>query len=311
MPVHPISFTIPPNKVVDRIPTKTRITAAIVPGDTSTYIYKTEADYYKGYQDSYFGITMKKSGWDCMRHYEIMANGCIPYFEGGVDAIPKNTMTLFPKDIIVKTNDLYERVWQKQAHALDEAEERALRSHIEDLLAHTRLHLTTTSIVDYILSASGFDPRAVGRVLFLSGSTDPDYLRCVTLIGFKAVFGSRCHDYPKVAHIYQDYGGDVSRLYGRGMTYSKTVPPSHESREDAYDATVVHDIVNRAYDVIIYGSYHRGTPLLDTVSKVYKPEELIFLCGEDCDWFSNCETHDCALKRDAFSKCNVFIRELA
>ena len=48
-----------------------------------------------------------------------------------------------------------------------------------------------------------------------------------------------------------------------------------------------------------------------TFIQVYKPEELIFLCGEDCDWFSNCETHDCALKRDAFSKCNVFIRELA
>ncbi len=309
MPVHPISFTIPPNKVVERIPKKSRITATIVPGDTSTYIYATEAEYYKGYQESYFGITMKKSGWDCMRHYEILANGCIPYFEGGVDAIPKNTMTLFPKDIIVKTNELYETVWQKPV--MDESDERACNAHIEELLAHTRKHLTTTSVVNYILTASGFDPPAVKRVLFLSGNLDPDYLRCVTLSGFKSVFGSRCHDYPKVPHLYEDYDGDVSRLYGRGMTYSRSVAPSHESRNDADDATVVHDIINHAYDAIIYGSYHRGTPMLDIVFKAYKPEEVIFLCGEDCDWFSECKTHDCVLKRDPFfSKCNVFIREL-
>ena len=32
----------------------------------------------------------------------------------------------------------------------------------------------------------------------------PDYLRCLTLIGFKEKFKSNCHDYVKVEHIYKD-----------------------------------------------------------------------------------------------------------
>jgi hypothetical protein len=42
--------------------------------------YNTEEEYYNEYKKSYFAITTKKCGWDCMRHYEILANGCIPYF---------------------------------------------------------------------------------------------------------------------------------------------------------------------------------------------------------------------------------------
>ena len=72
MPVYPISFSIPPEKIIDYVPTKTRITASIIPGDLSTYIYKTEESYYQGYRDSFFGVTMQKAGWDCMRHYEIV-----------------------------------------------------------------------------------------------------------------------------------------------------------------------------------------------------------------------------------------------
>src|SRR5208283_4616118 len=61
-----------------------------------TYIYDNEADYYKGYQDSCFGVTMKKAGWDCMRHYEILANGCLPLFLD-VHKIPPAVMTHLPK----------------------------------------------------------------------------------------------------------------------------------------------------------------------------------------------------------------------
>jgi hypothetical protein len=60
MPIFPISFSMPPEKIVAAVPPKTRMLAHIIPGDLSTYIYKTEEDYYKGYQDSYFGITKKK-----------------------------------------------------------------------------------------------------------------------------------------------------------------------------------------------------------------------------------------------------------
>jgi hypothetical protein len=39
---------------------------------------------------------MKKSGWDCLRHYEIMMNHCIPLFRD-LPECPSLTMTHFPR----------------------------------------------------------------------------------------------------------------------------------------------------------------------------------------------------------------------
>jgi hypothetical protein len=44
---------------------------------------------------------MKKAGWDCMRHYEILGNNCIPYFIDLEDC-PKNTLTNLPKELLLK-----------------------------------------------------------------------------------------------------------------------------------------------------------------------------------------------------------------
>ena len=32
------------------------------------------------YSNSIFAITNKKLGWDCLRHYEILMNGCVPLY---------------------------------------------------------------------------------------------------------------------------------------------------------------------------------------------------------------------------------------
>jgi hypothetical protein len=300
MPIFPISFSIPPEKIVDAVPPKKRLLAHIIPGDLSTYIYKTEEDYYQGYKDSYFGITTKKAGWDCMRHYEILANGCIPLFQN-IWNIPPNTMVNFPKEICNATNVLYCELLDKE---LDDDDRSRLNAHIEDLLIYTRTHLTTTRAAQNILEKIGF-PNAK-RVLFLSGNLDADYLRCLTLSGFKNLLGAECHDYPKVAHLYDDYDGDFVRHWGGGMTYQKTI--RKENRNDEYDKTVVHDIIDHKYDIIIYGSYHRGTPLLEIVHSFYKQNEIVFLCGEDLSRESNYRIHDCELKR-IDNNYNVFIRE--
>ena len=57
------------SRLPDNHPNKTRDFAVIIPGIKSTYRYTMEEAYYDGYAEAYFGITMKKSGWDCMRHY--------------------------------------------------------------------------------------------------------------------------------------------------------------------------------------------------------------------------------------------------
>ncbi len=51
-------------------------------GGQPTYAFTSEDDYYRDLQASSFGITTKRAGWDCMRHYEIAANGAVPCFRG-------------------------------------------------------------------------------------------------------------------------------------------------------------------------------------------------------------------------------------
>jgi hypothetical protein len=96
--VFPISFSMPTSKINFNKELKARDIAICDPRDKTTYIYNTESDYYKGYNEARFGITMKKAGWDCMRHYEILANGCLPLFLN-INECPIHTMTSFPKQL--------------------------------------------------------------------------------------------------------------------------------------------------------------------------------------------------------------------
>ncbi len=84
-----ISFSIPEEKIVRQLPAKTKLwprhivdpeVAARVPESRTSYAFSTEGEYYADLQASKFGITTKRAGWDCLRHYEIAANGCVPCF---------------------------------------------------------------------------------------------------------------------------------------------------------------------------------------------------------------------------------------
>lgn len=44
------------------------------------YTFDTEDDYYADLRASRFGVTTKRGGWDCLRHYELAANGCVLCF---------------------------------------------------------------------------------------------------------------------------------------------------------------------------------------------------------------------------------------
>lgn len=45
------------------------------------YKFTEEKEYFDDLAKSLFGITMRKGGWDCMRHYEIMAAGSVVMFK--------------------------------------------------------------------------------------------------------------------------------------------------------------------------------------------------------------------------------------
>jgi len=100
--VHPIQFAVPKNLIIDHKPEKeTPRIGTVIPNNVCTYVFKDEKTYYEDYAKSYFGITCKKAGWDCMRHYEIMMNYCFPYFKELKDC-PPLTMFRLPKKLIIK-----------------------------------------------------------------------------------------------------------------------------------------------------------------------------------------------------------------
>lgn len=103
--VHPIGFSIPEEHICATVPDKKRLFSICDPRDRKTYIYKTEQEYYAGYRESYFGVTMQKAGWDSMRHYEIIANGCLPYFLK-LNECPVMALTHLPKIELLQCNEL-------------------------------------------------------------------------------------------------------------------------------------------------------------------------------------------------------------
>ena len=293
--LYPINFSFPKEKVVTNIPIKTKLLAHIIPGDLSTYIYKNESDYYKDYQNSFFAITKKKAGWDCMRHYEIVANGCIPVFLN-IEDCPKYTMVLWPKNLLTEGNLLYNKYKDISFNKLTEKQTEECYSLIQKLLEHMREKLITYKMANYILDKTDYEK--VEKILFLSGTNEnalrPDYLRCMTLHGFKTLFKSKCHDYPKIPHIYKSFiNTKYIDTYGNGMTYSNLLDDS--LHDDNLNHKIEEDIKNKFYDIIIYGSYHRGMPFYELVNQSYKPDEIIILCGEDI--------HDC------FSICHEFLQK--
>lgn len=312
MPVFPISFSIHKSKIINEneIKEKTKLLSFIVAGDTSTYIYNKEHDYYNDYQESLFAITTKKGGWDCLRHYEILANGCIPLFTN-LENCPENTMTHFPKELIIKTNNLYKIITANYTTFSDipPVHIEMFKTHITTLLNYTNEHLTNSIMAKFVLDKSG--QSHTKTILFLSGSVKPDYLRCLTLTGFKDLFGSDCHDYPRIDHIYDDY--PILKLpscYGKGFTYTRNI--NHTLRNPLNDATIENDIRTHKYDIVIYGSYHRGMPFLELVLEYYSPESVILLCGEDCDtkFGKLLNLHHCEHSRFIQNGHNVFVREL-
>ena len=66
-------------------------------------------EYYNEYEKSYFGFTMKKGGWDCHRHYEILMSGSVPYFLDFHEmerARPPYTLPFLPYDLLAKLREL-------------------------------------------------------------------------------------------------------------------------------------------------------------------------------------------------------------
>lgn len=133
----PISFCVPKEKVLSTVPDKEKDVSVIRPNHSGEagWTIKTEEEYYREYASSVAAYTYKKGGWDCMRHYEILMNGCIPLFYG-IESCPKNTLTTLPKKLL---SDIL-------AGNIEPS-----KDVIEHLLGLTRDYMTTEYLANRIL----------------------------------------------------------------------------------------------------------------------------------------------------------------
>ena len=152
--VYPISFSIPKNLInIQPVENKIKIISNSSSYETG-YLYSDEETYYKNYTNSYFGLTKKKAGWDCLRHYEILMNGCLPLFSN-LHNLPKNIMIHWDKELLKESLDLF---WDFRIHKKDfdlnaknisDSVYNELRNKLADNL---KTNLTTENMFNYILS---------------------------------------------------------------------------------------------------------------------------------------------------------------
>lgn len=305
--LHPITFSIPEEKIVtnylslskNKILSKLGLMSV---GSKEHYMFDNEFDLYNEYKSSLFALTKKRAGWDCMRHYEILANGCIPYFPD-INECPNNTMIFFPKQLILEGNLLYDTFKNKSFNELTNDDAYKYMDLVTRLLKYTKENLTTVKIAKYILKTT--NNTNTSKILYLSGNLQPDYLRCLTLHGFKQLLGKECHDYPQVPHIYKDvinFKEIYGIHYGNGISYTNLL--EKELHNNAYDNNIEELIKNKYFDIVIYGSSSRGMPYYNLVNEIYSPDKIILLFGEDeCHSINN-------FKDILISGHHLFIREL-
>ena len=281
--IFPISFCIPSQKVRP-IQTKTKKYSSIIPGEP--YSFDDQDAYMDEYATSEYARTQKKAGFDCMRHLEILAAGSVPIFEDPW-TIPKNTMTHYRKDLLNKGEGATAEDWRECFRA----------------------NLTSPAMALYMMAMMGIDGR---KVLWMDVSTpvQPDYLALGLFYGFKEICGSEMDVLEEIPYCYDDYGGDVSQLYGKGFNYTKLLP-IHERKMKTDGSDITERLVKQEYDMVVFPSILRGTNLhnLQQVLNAGFPIDKIAICiGEDAPFSSLKEK--VPVVNQLASDFNLFVREL-
>lgn len=154
-----IAFSFPEEKVVSRPPAKDRLLASHVVdpelaakvGASTSYPFSDEAHYYADLQRSKFGITVKRAGWDCLRHYEQAANGCVPCFR----ALDRKPARCAPHGLDETNCVIFDDADELLArlHAMDDDEYRKLQA---GAIAWARAN-STRRRAEQFLKACGID----------------------------------------------------------------------------------------------------------------------------------------------------------
>lgn len=313
--IFPLSYSIPDEYVIDleNMCEKKHIIADLIPGKIMTYRFgvNDEPEYYKMYKESLFAFTCKKGGWDCLRHYEIMASGCIPIFED-LEKCPKDTLTTFPKDLIIESN-------KKLLPWKDEYKDE-YKSYVDKMLNHVKNNCTTSANAKYFIDKmENISCKKIKNILLITCHTGVNYTRETLFIGIKKYIeenGGLCYEYPTLDFMYKNYGEDKSKIHGNGYTYSMKL----EKRDYFIKEQVIEKMIElKFFDIIIYGKV--GPDELcggsigsftywDKICKRYSKNEIAFLYGGDgCQNLNvNDRYKQHLLEHAKFGQC--FVREL-
>jgi len=290
---------------------KTRDFSSLMPGDKRTYVFgHSETLYREQYAESRYAITMKKAGWDCMRHYEVMGNGAVPYFLG-LEYLPPNTMALFPRElvralmqlpgIVVNYTDPDEKHSTPKDFKFHQVSAATIDKHVfpSDLYAvlasllsnYTRQYLTSSAVFRAaLLAATGLTD--IKSALFIRNLTveqgnRADYHEMLVIMGMKFALGVHGVDMPPLPLLYDDYPLDRACGWGNCFSYGRRLKHEWKPRIDLSTSNVASMIRRRAFDVIIYGEVARATSVRecmfasDIEAANYEPNRIWLMRGDD------------------------------
>lgn len=279
--IYPLSYSIPLKKIrpLIHVNEKSRDLSLVVPGKTGThnYSYDTEEKYYKQYEESKYAITKKKGGWDAMRHYEILANNCLPLFED-LEKCPDKTLFNFPKDKLIYVKENWENI--------SDSEYTSIVEYIHDYM---KSNMTCESSAKYLLSTIGVTNIKQPKILMINNNLMkrkrwPNYSQYLITIGLRNVLQENFVEYPKNEILYKNYKGPQG--YGRGFTYSRILDDLDIDRSN-----IEEKIKNREFDYVIYGLMGKEEsdfgdirlkcPFWEIVKENYDSNHVAFIYGGD------------------------------
>jgi len=311
--IFPLAYCIPDEVLDNTALDKPNIWAELIPGETQTYRFDflQEKEYYEMYKKSKFAITQKKGGWDCLRHYEIIANKCIPFFKN-LQNCPKHTLCTIPKQLILKA--MAELLPYKPAEYEDK-----YNKYSENIFTHFRENCTTSANTRYILSKIP-NSEKINNILLIGCDPGVNYTREMTWIGMIRNYSENKHavigEYPRIPYLYNNFDEHSKKtLHGQGFTYTKRL----QYTEALTDKDIINKTISGFWDIIIFGKVgpdegYMGTlpnlPLWTNIVDRYTREQIIFLYGGDeCYNLTNNNKYSRHLIQHAdFGRC--FVREL-
>jgi hypothetical protein len=281
MNILPLSYSIPEEIFNNQIKKKDKI-AKLIPGYLSTYIYDTEESYYNMYGEAQLGYTYKKYGWDCLRHYEILANNCIPMFKNLKDC-PKSTMTTFPKELVLDVNEKI----NNRRFGID-----SYKKYSNEIFNYSKKNLTCKKSAIYFLenikriSKINKDISNL-NILMLCGSIgyrNVNYSRELLSIGLRRILNKKFVDFPKNKVLYKGCK-KLHKYTGNGFTYGNRLEDVKINRDK-----IEGRIKNREFDLIVYGkignkdgSVQKLSDLIHWkhVKEYYNKNNIVFIYGGD------------------------------